>query len=237
VTERAPHRHRQPATWLAVLGVVALLVGLGGLATEHLADTRTGSPAPAGGALAAPPEDEANASTTDGARAAAAADDGRDGTDADAAADADPGTVADPERVVIPTIDLDVELTTVGLQADGAMELPDFGEAAWYTEGPRPGEVGPAVLVGHLDDQRGPDVFYELEQLAPGDEIAVRLADGSATRFVVEDMEFRRKEALPVERIWGPTDEPALRLITCGGTFDRRTGHYESNLIVYARQA
>jgi sortase (surface protein transpeptidase) len=156
-------------------------------------------------------------------------------------ADAD-GTAADashpdPMRVIVPAIAVDAELVPLGLQPDHAMELPEFGTAGWYELGPKPGEDGPAVIAAHLDDQEGPDVFYELEQLAPGDEIHVALADGTHASFVVEDMEFTRKEALPVERIWAPTDGPGLRLITCGGTFNRWTGHYESNLIVYATAA
>jgi hypothetical protein len=143
----------------------------------------------------------------------------------------------EPATVLVPAIGVEAELVPLGLQPDGAMELPDFGTAGWYELGPMPGEDGPAVIAAHLDDQQGPDVFYELEQLVPGDEVTVTRADGSTVSFVVEDMEFTLKEALPVERIWGPTDGPTLRLITCGGTFDRRTGHYRSNLIVYATLA
>lgn len=142
-----------------------------------------------------------------------------------------------PTDVVIPAIDVHAPLVPLGLMDDGAMELPDFGTAGWYDPGPLPGEDGPAVIAAHLDDQRGPDVFYELEKLSAGDEIQVPREDGSTATFVVEELEFVRKEALPGDRIWAPTEGPSLRLITCGGSFDRSTGHYESNLIVYATAA
>jgi sortase (surface protein transpeptidase) len=142
-----------------------------------------------------------------------------------------------PERVVIPDISVDAELVELGLDEHGAMELPDFGFAGWYAEGPAPGEDGPAVIVAHVDDQRGPDVFFELQHLELGAEISVPAADGSVATFVVTGMEVLDKEALPVDRIWGPTEGPGLTLITCGGEFDRRTGHYESNVIVYTAPA
>ncbi len=145
-----------------------------------------------------------------------------------------PTPAADPVGIVVPAIDVDAEVIPVGLNDDRSMEVPDFGLAGWYTEGPRPGDEGPAVIVAHVDSRSGPDVFYRLKDLAAGDQITVEQADGRATTFVVESIEQTDKDDLPVEEIWNDTDEPVLRLITCGGIFDSSIGHYTDNIIVYA---
>lgn len=148
-----------------------------------------------------------------------------------------PVPVADPVRVVIPAIDVDADMVGVGLNADGSMEVPDFGEAGWYEPGPRPGEPGPAVIAAHVDSVAGPDVFYRLPDLAPGDRIVVVHADGTRSKFAVLDSEQQLKDELPVRRIWNDTDDTVLRLITCGGEFNRSRRSYESNVIVYADAA
>ena len=108
----------------------------------------------------------------------------------------------------------------------------DFGLAGWYTEGPRPGEPGPAVVVGHVSSRAGPDVFHRLRDLRRGDRVRVHTDDGVVT-FAVKDKEMQRKEALPSQRIWNATRRPVLRLITCGGEFDPNRRSYRSNVIVY----
>ncbi|MFC4855284.1 sortase domain-bontaining protein [Actinophytocola glycyrrhizae] len=146
---------------------------------------------------------------------------------------ADPG---DPLRVTIPAIDVDAALVPVGLEPDGAMRTPEFGLAAWYSPGPRPGEPGPAVVVAHVDSAvGGPDVFYRLKELAAGDEVVVHYRAGAVT-FVVTGKEQTAKTALPTERIWNGATAPVLRLITCGGAFDRAARSYLDNVIVYADQ-
>jgi sortase (surface protein transpeptidase) len=145
-----------------------------------------------------------------------------------------PASMGDPVRVTIPAIGVDAQLVPVGLKADGAMQTPEFGLAAWYQPGPRPGEPGPAVLVAHVDSKaNGPDVFYRLRELAPGDEVTVHYRD-TTTTFAVTGKEQAPKTALPTERIWTGTTEPVLRLITCGGAFDRSARSYLDNVIVYA---
>lgn len=144
-----------------------------------------------------------------------------------------PEAVAAPDRIKIPAIDVDSAIVPVGLKADGDMEVPNFGLAGWYTEAPRPGAEGPSTVVAHVDSRSGPDVFHRLRELARGDEVHVLREDGSSVTFVVEGREQAPKDELPDERIWGWTDEPTLRLITCDGLFDRSSGHYEDNLIVY----
>jgi LPXTG-site transpeptidase (sortase) family protein len=138
--------------------------------------------------------------------------------------------------VVIPAIHVDENLDAVGLKSDGAMQTPDFGDAGWYDPGPRPGASGPAVIVAHVHGPDGDDVFAELHTLEAGDTVVVRDTKGTST-FVVDAVEQARKEALPYRRIWSRTDEPVLRLITCGGTPDPVTRMYPDNTIVYAHLA
>lgn len=137
-------------------------------------------------------------------------------------------------RIAIPAIDVDVELVGVGLQADGAMQVPEFGLAGWYTKGPKPGHAGPAVIVGHVDSRSGPDVFYRLGDLVPGDQIHVMYDSGDAATFVMTSSEQTPKDELPVDAIWPPTNKRLLALVTCGGEFDRNVRHYRDNIVVYA---
>jgi len=146
-------------------------------------------------------------------------------------ADAGPGA---PTRVTIPAIGVDAALVPVGLKDDGSMQTPDFGAAAWYEPGPRPGEPGPAVVVAHVDSAVGGlDVFGRLRELRPGDQVTVHYPD-SARTFVVTDLEQTAKADLPTTRIWNGTTAPVLRLITCGGAFDRGARSYLDNIVVYA---
>jgi sortase (surface protein transpeptidase) len=141
--------------------------------------------------------------------------------------------IADPVRIRIPAIEADAEIVKVGVAGDGSMEVPDFGLAAWFSVGPAPGAPGPAVIVGHVDSKKGPDVFYDLKDLQPGDEIHIYDRSGDVATFVVDSSEKVPKTELPTERIWLDTPEPVIRLVTCGGEFNRRTGHYLSNIIIY----
>lgn len=172
------------------------------------------------------------------ATSAPVAVDASDGPDApaDPQAPQEP-SVAAPVRVVIPAIDVDAELVALGLNDDNSMEVPNFGLAGWYEPGPRPGAPGPAVIAAHVDSVAGPDVFYRLRELGQGDEITVELSDGEEAIFEVDRSEQQRKDDLPVDRIWNDTDDVVLRLITCGGEFDRSQRNYESNVIVYASGA
>jgi len=142
-----------------------------------------------------------------------------------------------PVRVEVPAIDVDADLVTLGLEADGAMEVPDFGLAGWYAEGPMPGHPGPAAIAAHVDSRAGPDVFYRLRELAPGDEILVHYDSGDVAAFVVTGAERTPKDELPVDDIWPVTSDVRLTLITCGGDFDRSTRHYVDNVVVYSELA
>lgn len=145
--------------------------------------------------------------------------------------------IGETTRLVIPAIDVDASVVGVGQRADGSLDVPDFGLAGWYTPGPMPGSPGPAVIAAHVDSRSGPDVFFRLRELEPGDVITVLDEAGESVDFVVEHREQTPKDALPVDRIWNDTDEPVLRLITCGGDFDRSVRSYRSNVIVYASKA
>lgn len=147
-----------------------------------------------------------------------------------------PVAVGEPTRLTVPAIGVDEALGSVGLDAEGAMEMPGFGEAAWYAPGPRPGAPGAAVVVAHVHGPDGPDLFSDLSALQPGDEVTVEYAAGSATWVVVE-VEDVPKEQLPYERIWPETTEPLLRLVTCGGERATDGAGYPDNTIVYARPA
>lgn len=143
-----------------------------------------------------------------------------------------------PASVQIPSIRAASTLVQLGTAADGTLEVPtDYAQAGWYDEGPAPGERGPAVIAGHVDSRSGPAVFYRLRELKAGDVVTVRQRDGDIVRFTVTRVEQYAKDAFPTARVYGPAAGPVLRLITCGGSFDRSTGHYRDNLVVYANLA
>jgi sortase (surface protein transpeptidase) len=146
-----------------------------------------------------------------------------------------PPAVAMPVRLRIPALHVDTPLQRLGQATDQTIEVPsDFGVAGWYAEGPRPGQAGPAVILGHLDSRTGPGVFVQLSGVARGDEVAVVRADGSTVRFRVTDVLRVPKAGFPTSLVYGASLEPSLRLVTCGGRFDRSAGHYRDNVIVYA---
>lgn len=140
-----------------------------------------------------------------------------------------------PAAIEIPSIGVHARLVRLGLNADGTLEVPTrFAEAGWWAGGPRPGERGPAVVAGHVDTRTGPAVFARLSELRAGDRIWVVRRDGSRVRFVVRRSARYAKARFPTARVYGPTRGAALRLITCSGTFDRASGHYLDNTVVYA---
>ncbi|HVF76419.1 MAG TPA: class F sortase [Acidimicrobiales bacterium] len=143
--------------------------------------------------------------------------------------------VVTPVRVDIPRIGVSAPVDSIGLHDDRTVAVPDtFDRTGWYSGLEAPGQVGTAIIVGHLDSHTGPAVFFRVPELGPGDEILVALADGTSVRFVVERAEQYRKQEFPTIAVYGPTDRPTLRLITCGGTFDKKSRHYRDNVVVYA---
>ncbi|WP_338105079.1 class F sortase [Modestobacter muralis] len=145
-------------------------------------------------------------------------------------------TVAEPVQVTAPAIGLDTDLVDIGVDAAGALVPPeDYGQAGWFSAGPAPGDVGPAVLAGHVDNKAGPAVFFRLEELTPGDEVLVTRSDGRQVAFTVTEVAAYPKTAFPTTEVYGPTTGAELRLITCGGNFDRSRRSYTDNVVVYAR--
>lgn len=142
---------------------------------------------------------------------------------------------ASPTAIEIPSIGARSELSLLRLDESGAIEAPrDFDVAGWFSLGPQPGQPGPAVIAGHVDSRDGPAVFYRLHDLAAGDEVIVHRADGTAIRFTVTDTRSYPKAAFPTASVYGPVPGPELRLITCGGEFDRSQHQYRENVVVYA---
>jgi sortase (surface protein transpeptidase) len=140
-----------------------------------------------------------------------------------------------PVRIEIPSIGVASSLGQLGRAADRTVEVPTrWEEAGWYALGPRPGDPGSAVILGHVDSKSGPAVFFRLRELRRGDQVKVTRADGSSVRFVVQRTAQYDKQRFPTDEVYYPTLTSTLRLVTCGGEFDATEGHYRSNIIVFA---
>ncbi|MFF2850943.1 class F sortase [Streptomyces sp. NPDC058001] len=146
-----------------------------------------------------------------------------------------PFSVAD--RVAIPAIQVDAPITPVGLDADGWVDAPppeDPNLAGWFSGSASPGEKGTAVVVGHVDNKRGPAVFYGLGALQKGNKIEVRRKDQKIAVFEIYGIEVFQKQNFPGDRVYGNTGHSELRVITCGGGFSQQSG-YDGNVVVFAR--
>jgi Sortase domain len=142
---------------------------------------------------------------------------------------------AAPVRIRIAAVGVDSALEQLGRAADGTIEVPSRpAVAGWFTEGPWPGQPGPAVILGHVDSRSGPAVFYRVGRLRAGAAVLVDRADGSTARFRVTSVSRVRKTRFPTAEVYSPTLQPSLRLVTCGGRIDPETGHYRDNVIAYA---
>jgi sortase (surface protein transpeptidase) len=142
---------------------------------------------------------------------------------------------SDPAQLEIPALGVTSQVMHLGLERDGSMQVPPAAyPAGWYDGGPTPGELGPAVLAGHVDWDGDQGVFYGLRELLPGDQVIVDRADGSVATFAVDRVEEHGKDDFPTDDVYGVVPYAGLRLITCGGTFDEQTGDYEDNVIVFA---
>jgi sortase (surface protein transpeptidase) len=151
---------------------------------------------------------------------------------------AEPSTqrsAAPPVRVRVPAIGVDSELLRLGTDPAGALVAPDdYDLAGWFAAGAVPGDVGPAVVAGHVDSVDGPAVFARLDELAPGDEVLVDREDGTTAVFTVTGLGRYPKSDFPTEAVYGPTPRAELRLVTCGGEFDRSARSYLDNVVVTA---
>ena len=140
-----------------------------------------------------------------------------------------------PVELRIPAIALAVSLSTLGLNADGTVEVPtNIQQPGWFRMGPSPGQIGSAVILGHVDSYQGPAVFYQLRTLVAGDRISVGLADGVSVQFEVTSVAMYPKASSPDREVYGSHGSSQLQLVTCGGVFDSRSGHYLSNVVVYS---
>jgi hypothetical protein len=218
------------ATALAA-GLVAVGIGAGGLVTARVSAVpavRVARPAP----IAPPTERTAPAGQTVAGRAAGAPAVG-------AAAAGQAAQVARPVWVSVPAIGIKkTKLIHLGLTKRGALQVPHSTTVAgWFTGGPRPGAVGSAVIAGHVDSKTGPGIFFWLRALKPGDKIYVGRADGTMAVFRVTRVHRYAKDKFPTNAVYGAVPDPELRLITCGGIFDRSLGSYLSNVVVFARLA
>lgn len=142
-----------------------------------------------------------------------------------------------PVNIKIDKFDLDTAIQPVGQNQDKSIQIPEYLDmlAGWYKYGPAPGELGPAVIVGHVGIYKGQTVFYNLHSLAPGDKIEILRQDNKTAKFKVTSLEQYSQESFPSDKVYGDIDYAGLRLITCGGQFDKKTGKYSDNTVVYAK--
>lgn len=141
-----------------------------------------------------------------------------------------------PTELHIPGIGVDAPVVSVGQKSDGSIEVPGPHDTGWYDLGPSPGEIGPAVIVGHVDYVTiGPAVFWNLRNMKIGDEFTVDRQDGTSVKFKVTDVQSYGQDAFPTAKVYGNINYPGLRLVTCTGDFNYATHHYSNDLVVYAR--
>src|SRR6266545_2329408 len=233
----AMRRHRPVRQVLAAALALALGALLGGCGGHPAAGAGATGPVPVPAATADPagPRSGGSGMVTPSARPAPAPKpDGFEVASLPSAVRV-PGPPTPPLRLSIPAIGVATPLDRLGLAAHGGMEVPgDFARAGWFSAGTMPGQQGPAVIAGHVDSKTGPAVFYRLRELKPGDRVEVERADGVRLRFAVEGQAQYHKASLPTEAVFGPVPVPALRLVTCGGSFDHSRGSYRDNLVVFA---
>ncbi|WP_406093726.1 class F sortase [Streptomyces sp. NBC_01013] len=149
-----------------------------------------------------------------------------------------PLPAARPVRVDIPALHVSAPLVDLTLNSRGKLGVPDPAErnlAGWYRDGVTPGTPGNAIVVAHVDTPTGPAAFAGLDTLRPGTRVDVRRADGKAATFRIYAIEEFEKSDFPSTRVYGPTKDAQLRLLTCGGAYDPDAGGYQSNVVAFAR--
>lgn len=229
-----------PARSAGALLPVVLLVGLTSCSQQEQADAEavvegastTASPS-------GPPEPHTGANRRTGRRTVRSPSPEASPTASAAPATAPAATSAGPPgrplRIRIPSIGVDGPVGLLGLEPDGALEVPeDPWDAGWWQGGSEPGEDGPAVIVAHRDSAQGPALFYRVPQLAAGDQVIVEVAGGGRQVFVVDRVELHDKDRFPTMAVYGSTPNPTLRLLTCGG--DYGADGYQGNYVVFAHQ-
>lgn len=141
-----------------------------------------------------------------------------------------------PTRMSIPIIGMSAPLTVLGLNKDGTPQVPtSYYIPGWYKYDATPGQIGTAVILGHIDSVAGPGVFYRLRELKNGNRVNVKLRDGLTVQFAVIAVREYLKAKFPDKLVYAPRKYAALQLVTCGGAFDYSTGHYLSSIVVYTK--
>ncbi|MGX7678966.1 class F sortase [Jatrophihabitans sp. DSM 45814] len=232
MTEYEQHGRGARRVWLT-MAVLLVLVGVAALIIAQRAQQHAPQP-PASAAIA-----QSTAPRVATPRASSAGE-----QTAGTRAKAMPATVgpilkaSTPTHVSIPAIGVDSSLLQLGLNPDKTVQVPPLGKdsrAGWYRNSPSPGQLGPSVLLGHVDSaEYGPGVFFKLGALRPGDQVSVTRADRMVAVFRVDRVVSYPKDHFPTLEVYGNTDNAALRLITCGGKFDLSTHNYENNIVAYA---
>jgi hypothetical protein len=219
--DRLSHSHRSSRSWAAVavalllVGTVCLTVGLrgnhdalAGPPSDGATGSRIGHPIPGGLHPAHLPSDPHGPETA----------------------------YSVPVQLRIPALHMVVPLSQLGLQPDRTVEVPSNpDEPGWFKLGPTPGQIGSAVILGHVDSYAGPAVFVMLRFLQPGDTIRVHLADGVVAHFVVSAVVTYPNAQFPARKVYGSHGYSALALVTCGGDFDTATQKYQANVVVFSR--
>lgn len=142
-----------------------------------------------------------------------------------------------PTRVTVPSISAESSLVPTGLQENGSLEVPPVSEpmqASWFDQSPTPGEVGPSIVLGHVNGGGQPGIFVNLKDVVAGAQVFIDRADGQRAVFEVSRVDTIPKDSFPTDAVYNDTANPQLRLITCGGDYDRSARSYLSNVIVYA---
>jgi hypothetical protein len=142
-----------------------------------------------------------------------------------------------PTTVSVPSIGATSSLMDLGQNSDGSLQVPPLSnpaQAGWYDKSPTPGSIGPAVILGHINGDGKPGIFYKLKDVKAGDQIMVARQDGQTAVFTVAHIDTVPKAAFPSDQVYGDTPDSELRLITCGGVFDPAARSYEANVVVYA---
>jgi hypothetical protein len=219
---------------VAVAVAVAVATGAGGLQQLHAAPATAPSVRVATAPIALPTDALAPGAVAPAATAAPPSDGDVPSIDLSGSPTRAPSTVPVPTKIDIPAIGVHATVLPLGRNPDGTLQVPArFDVTGWDTGGPRPGDAGPAVIVGHVDSFRGPAVFFRLRDLVPGELISV-LGDGGSGQFRVESVVTFAKDQFPTDLIFGPVPDRALRLITCGGSFDDTKHGYRANVVVFA---
>lgn len=141
---------------------------------------------------------------------------------------------SEPTHISIPSVDIDADIIQVGLSGDGSIQMPPLfsWQAGWYKYSPSPGQIGPAVIVGHVDNTKGTSVFWNLRKVQPGDTVSISRADGKTVKFKVTSLKQYDQSHFPIAKVYGNIDYAGIRIITCGGTFNHRTHSYDKNTVV-----